>query len=544
MDTPVAAYDSRAADCLSRPDDAAVIDLVTPSMPRPRPPSVSPRGEPGTVATGTAALRQPRDPTLSRLAWTTTLLRRPAAVTVAAEVVLNAIFPAAFVIYILRCSANIPILDTWGFIPTIATFIEHGHVSFASLWSPDGSVHPIIWRLVMLEVAQHFHFDVQLIKLLAAPCALVELSVCYWALVRLMRPHRVSASLLVLVPITALRFGLNNWETILEEWNVQNLAAVAASMLALLAISAIFRTSSGHKRGALLSIGIVLCVIASFLGEPGLLAWPACIIVSLFPWETGYAAERCCLVLATLAFFFVCLPGTATASLGYDLHHVGSMVLFAIAALGNGILGQINNTPAPGLATAFGVIELLLSVAAAAAISRRATSAAAKNRYRVPFGLVGFGLMAAMTMSLDRLPFGLDTATSSRYVVSTDTAAIGLYLVFVGFAVSALHGRARAARSQVVRLPLSLLAPITAVIILFGSGFGDAQQYQLGNARLSYFVSLQYYACHAASATPAQLRAFQYPLQGPPPLRVAIADLAQAHLSVFSDNACSTLSSP
>jgi hypothetical protein len=93
----------------------------------------------------------------------------------------------------------------------------------------------------MLLVAQGFHFNVQLIKALAVPCALLELSACYWATRRTLSNGRAWQRLLLLLPITSVLFGWSNWESILEEWNVQNIAAVAFSLIAVMSVAAALR---------------------------------------------------------------------------------------------------------------------------------------------------------------------------------------------------------------------------------------------------------------------------------------------------------------
>jgi hypothetical protein len=484
-----------------------------------------------------------------------------------ALLVLNAIPVGGFLFFILTYTTNVPILDTWGFVPTLYAFVAHGHVSLSSLWAADGSARPILWRILMLLVAQGFHFNVQLIKALAVPCALLELSACYWATRRTLSNGRAWQRLLLLLPITSVLFGWSNWESILEEWNVQNIAAVAFSLIAVMSVAAVFAAATSRRK-MLLAGGIVCCLIASLLGEPGLLSWPACLVVSFFPWVRGRIIARSCLVLTAVVFFAIYLPGTASASLQYDLQHVGLVIEFAIAALGNGILGMVDNQPALGVALAFGALQIILCLAAMIAVLR--TKPPGREPYRIYVGLIAFGLIGALSIALARTDYGLATATSSRYVVTTAPTIVGLYLLCVRVSLDAhaRHPRASATRPmgpmrsgyvlvadserpRTERLRLmgfGGLALLAALTMLSASGFADIDEYHLGSPRLGYFTSLEYYACHASSATDAQLRLFQYDPAGGEPgldlLKVAVSELYQARLSVFSGTTCATTPPP
>jgi len=268
------------------------------------------------------------------------------------------------------------------------------------------------------------------------------------------------------------------------------------------------------------------------------------------------------------ATFAIYLPGTASASLQYDLQHVGLVIEFAIAALGNGILGMVDNQPALGVALAFGALQIILCLAAMIAVLR--TKPPGREPYRIYVGLIAFGLIGALSIALARTDYGLATATSSRYVVTTAPTIVGLYLLCVRVSLDAhaRHPRASATRPmgpmrsgyvlvadserpRTERLRLmgfGGLALLAALTMLSASGFADIDEYHLGSPRLGYFTSLEYYACHASSATDAQLRLFQYDPAGGEPgldlLKVAVSELYQARLSVFSGTTCATTPPP
>ncbi len=434
-----------------------------------------------------------------------------------------------------------PILDTWGFVPNIVNFTRHGQLSAVSLWAPDGSVRPVLWRLLLMLTASRFHFDVTVIKMLSLPLLLVEVGIFYWILRRTVG-GAVWSRMLLMLPISATVCAWSNWESFLEEWNVQNIAAVTVSMLALLAAGSAFSTDRRSMQRLLACVA--LCVLASFLGEPGLLSWPACIVASIFPWPRGRHAEGGLLIASALAFFVLYLPGTHAAPLQYDVHHPVAVLEYFVAALGNGVLGMVNNQPALSVATAFGVAEIAITIIVVALHWRR--SSESKGDYRAVFGIIAFGYIGAASIALDRLTFGLASAASSRYVITTCPVIVGLYILCVGIAAD---GRARplipvegVRAGRYVRWVASSVALLVGLAMLGTSAFADLDENGLSGARLAYFMSLEYYACHAQSATNARLALFQYsPIAD---LREAIVELRSADLSLFSGAGCSSVPPP
>ena len=229
---------------------------------------------------------------------------------------------------------------------------------------------------------------------------------------------------------------------------------------------------------------------------------------------------------------------------------------------------MVDNQPALGVALAFGILQLVLSLAAMIVVLR--TKPPGREPYRIYVGLIAFGLIGALSIALARIDLGLATATSSRYVVTTAPTIIGLYLLCVRVFLDthALHHRASATRpvrpkgpgyvivadnegphtERLKQIGFGGLALVTALTMLSASGFSAVDGYHLGSARNGYFTSLEYYACHASSATDGQLELLQYDSAGGEPsldfLRVAIAELHQARLSVFSGTTCATIPPP
>jgi hypothetical protein len=269
-----------------------------------------------------------------------------------------------------------------------------------------------------------------------------------------------------------------------------------------------------------------------------------------------------CLVAAALVFLPVYLRGLPGTPLGYDLAHLGALAQYALAVLGNGVLGVIDNQPALGVAMAFGLVEIVLILIASAMILRLAP--AEREISRIPLGLIAFGGIGALTVALGRLNYGLATAISSRYVAITAPAMIGIYLLYVHLlAVRSLRASgehdvsaSRGTEAQAMRVTgdigrwgLAGLTTAAAAILLFGAAFGDREQYQLRAGRASYYSTMEYWACHASSAPDAVLRVFQWNLDGAPAardsfLRVALTDLRADGLSVFGDGTCSVLRTP
>ena len=213
-------------------------------------------------------------------------------------------------------------------------------------------------RLGLLVSAKFFSLDVQSIKLLSVPVGLLEAAcaVCAfrWALPR----SRLVVVMVVAYPVAAVIFGLNNWQNLLDEWNLMNLAAVALAFLAVLLVVQL--AWGGRRPLALLVLSMLVCALASFTGESGTLAWIICALLIWIPPTRCRLSEKLVFSITGLLFLVLYFAGTGTISSGHPLDHLGKVIEFALICLGNGIVGGAGGDLA--LARAIGIGETVVAL--------------------------------------------------------------------------------------------------------------------------------------------------------------------------------------
>ena len=406
--------------------------------------------------------------------------------------------------FILRSSANVPISDTWNFVPVLARFARTGHVAWRNVFGFYGDGRPVLERIGLLVSARFFSLDVQSIKLLSIPVGLLEAAcaVCAfrWALPR----SRLVVVLVVTYPVAIVIFGLNNWQNLLDEWNLMNLAAVALTFLGILLA---VEFASGGRRRLLLAILLVLvCVAASFTGESGTLSWIACALVIWLPPTRCRLADRIAFSATGVVFLVLYFAGTGTLSSGHPLGHLGTVLEFAFICLGNGIVGGVGGGLA--LARAVGIAEVavaLVVLAVVLAVPRLRGDRAA----RVAVGLIVFGGMGAVATGVSRLQIGLGTAMSSRYVVLTAPVAIAIYLVSVRMVALQEAGEQRGASrlrtAGLLAVPCLVAAGLSALAIV-----SDLNESRASKDKSAYYLSLQEMACNPTAFSDKRLSRFDH----------------------------------
>jgi hypothetical protein len=155
--------------------------------------------------------------------------------------------------------------------------------------------------------------------------------------------------------------------------------------------------------------------------------------------------------------------------------------------------------------------------------------------------------VSAIAMAASRLTFGLPSAASSRYVVSTAPTAIGLYLFFVRVYSESKYGlhteETIVGSRRGFRRWIPGAAAMGVGVALLGAAFVvDANELQFIGDRGMYFQDLQKYACNAALDSDGALALFQYSAGDASTnllLKEDLVELREAHLSVFSGDGCS-----
>ena len=391
-------------------------------------------------------------------------------------------------------------------------------------------------RLGLLVSAKFFSLDVQSIKLLSVPVGLLEAAcaVCAfrWALPR----SRLVVVMVVAYPVAAVIFGLNNWQNLLDEWNLMNLAAVALAFLAVLLVVQL--AWGGRRPLALLVLSMLVCALASFTGESGTLAWIICALLIWIPPTRCRLSEKLVFSITGLLFLVLYFAGTGTISSGHPLDHLGKVIEFALICLGNGIVGGAGGDLA--LARAIGIGETVVALGVMIGVLV-APQLRGDRSARVAVGLIAFGGMAAVATGVSRLQIGLSSATSSRYVVLTAPVAIGIYLVTVRLAAGGElrePGGVRRLRAVgLLAVPCLVAAALSALVIV-----SDLNETATSKDKSAYYLSLQEMACNPTAFSDKRLSRFDHSggLDGKQKaeLLAEIAELKRAKLNVFADNHC------
>ncbi len=461
--------------------------------------------------------------------WVTRLVL---AVVVLAYLVL----PALEARFILDSSANIPISDTWYFVPMMAGFTTTGHIPWGEIFSFYGAGRPVIERLGLLFDAKFFALNVQLVKLLTIVIGMLE-TLCAICAFRFALPRaRLVVVLLAAYPVALVVFCWSNWQNILDEWNLMNLAAVALVFLAIL-LAEQLRSGAG-KSTYLLVLAIVTCSVASFTGESGTLSWIACALVLWLPISRSRLREKLAFSVVGVVFLALYFAGSSPAGSGHPLHHLGEVVEFALICLGNGVIsGGVKELV---LARAIGIAEVVV-VLVLLAVFYLDRTLHEDRAVHVGVGLIAFGCMGAVATGVSRLQIGIDTAMSSRYVALTAPVAIGIYLIVVRLAAVRESEERRVSfglrRAGLFALPCLLAAAFCVTTIGF-----DVKESKVSTSKKAYYVALQHMTCDPAAYSDADLSKFDHSggldAREKAVLLDQIADLRRAKLNVFSDSLC------
>ncbi len=459
----------------------------------------------------------------------------PARIFLLVLVVAYGALPVSEALFIRASSANIPISDTWGYVPVLTTFARTGHVAWGHLFSFYGSGRPALERFGLLLSAKYLTLDVQMFKMLSVAVGVLETACVIWAF-RLALPRaRAALVLLSAYPVAILVFSFNNWQNLLDEWNVMNLAAVALAFLAV--ILTVHLRTVGARSTYLLVAVVLVCAFASFTGESGTLSWIVCALLIWIPGGRRTVIEKVAFSITAAVFLLIYFAGTSAVGSGHPLHHVGTVLDFALICLGNGVVGTgVKELP---LARVIGIAEVAVVVLLGVlVVSRRLWD---DRAVLVATGLVAFGGMGALATGVSRLQFGINAAMSSRYVALAAPVAMGIFLVLVRI-LSLSRADAKEARPPFKKAGLWALPCLVAAAFCVSGIASDVRFARAAADKQAYYVKLREVACDPSAYSTLDLSKFDHsgglrPRQKAQ-LLAQIADLRRAALSVFSDDSC------
>lgn len=446
-------------------------------------------------------------------------------------------------LFIVRASGNVPISDTWTYVPQVVRYSLGGHLPWGSVFSGYGESRPAFIRMGLLLSGRYFSFNVQEIKLVSIAFGIIQTAVLLvvfrWALPR----TRLGWVAVIAFPAALSTFCLAAWQNLLQEWNIINTASVALMIVSV--VAAVWsRTGSKHP-GLCLVLVALLCVIDSFIGESGLLDPVVCSVVLLLPpYSREVLRRQLAFPVVTVVYLLVYRWGVPGSSWAYSLHHPLSALRFAVTCMGNGVFGEYRGVNELGLSLGIGCVELVLTLAIAGALYHMRGLRGTPS-VQVGLGLIAFGSLAAVSISLSRLSYGIETAVASRYTVITAPLAIGIYIVFVSIArqLRTHQSAARIRRAPALAIALSVA---TGVLLATSSIISDVDQRNIAPDREAFFANLEFAICFPTQVADSQLAELGFMSFPTPAQKVQalseIAGLRRARLSVFSGPRCSLFS--
>ncbi|MGC8461354.1 MAG: hypothetical protein ACP5OR_05890 [Candidatus Dormibacteria bacterium] len=454
--------------------------------------------------------------------------------------------------YILTYSRNVPILDTWGMIPAISTFVSHGHIWWDTIWAPDAEARPVMWRLYYLLSAKYTAFNVQIIKLTAIPFIALLLFIYAIIIRKTTNIRSVFNIALILLPVSILICSVSNWENLLEEWNVSNICSISIAITSSLIFSRSMRFDTNRNTWIYFFLGCIGCTIASLVGEPGLIAWPACLLLTVLPWSKKRWLRRIIFLLWTLAFYEVYTNNLILHHEAIGINVIPQLIQYYLAVLGNGVIGIIHNQPATSLATAIGISELVILFMLTFSIVKLKYINLEQLRYA--FVPIIFGLAAAGLITIGRYSLGIQFATSSRYEFATSPTAVGIYLLIIAISTQVytyhhirIHTFWKNGRINCIRSVFMLTASVIVGLGLITGGIvGNVTEAPNQPYRLQYWTSLASIACNSPNISNSLLNEFQFNPPISTKYQLILNDiklLKLDKLSLFHGNTCNNLKS-
>jgi hypothetical protein len=437
--------------------------------------------------------------------------------------------PIWLVFFIYSRSANVPKADTWGFVPQLIQFVQTGHFTVHELFTPYTSGRPAFERLVLLLDVRYFNFNVQLIKLLSIPVAMLEVAcaciACHWAI-------RRASTIVVFVaafPMALVVFSARNSENFLSEWNLMNSMAVALAFVAILLVVQGNRASTGRRAGvALIFAAAAVCAFASFTGEAGALSFFACGAVMWLADPFERWVRKLVFTGLTIGFLVPYLAGVSPST-GYATHHVGETISFAVILLAGWVVRYPHTV---NLVLGIGIAEIALALAVLV-IFLRDREVRRDKAMQTAIGLITFAVLSALSAATSRGRLGTMAALVPRYAVVAAPMIFGIYIAGI-----TLYSRRRAVRGSPtpaardrtrVVLLYGLVVPVAVLASLF-SLWSDAT----APPQAKYYAAMQRVACGAPSKYESAIGPFPSPRVYRKEIVQAMIELREERMSAFS----------
>jgi hypothetical protein len=309
--------------------------------------------------------------------------------------------------------------DDWGFVSLVHA-AQTGHLSFGLLWAQHNENRMAIPYLAMLAVALPTHYDTKVVMLLDGVFFVATFGL-WLAIVSSYCQRRVTLPLVAVCGV--VWFSLADWQNAL--WGFQLAWYLILGLLMGMLLLLLNRSPDRPELGRLVG-AVAVAVVASYSSAQGLLLWPVGLLCLAWGWwgpgRSRARVEAPVWVGAGAVATAVYFVGYAGKGFSPDVL-VDSPRLVVESVLAN--IGNVFPSASPllGLHEALGAV-LLLATGVVSYLSLR--DRALEQRGILPLCLLVFAVLFDLSVTTDRLIFGLALSVTSRYTMANLLLPLGL----------------------------------------------------------------------------------------------------------------------
>ncbi len=325
-----------------------------------------------------------------------------------------AVLVAGYFWFIAAFGANTIWNDQWSDLMLIQNAYS-GHLTLSALWAQHNESRILFPNLVVLLLAEVTHFNVKAEEFLSGLTLVGATAV----LILGHRRRSPATPLILYVPVALVMLSFVGYGNTL--WGFQ-----FAWYLVLLALSVSLVLCDHPRWDWLVFTGaIVAGVVGSYSSLQGLLIWPAGLVILLVRRRSP---------LYWLAWIGSAAITTALYSINYNrrlgvadptyvLHHPVPGMRFFLFSVGN-VFGSHGGDGA--------VVLGILIVGTALWLVISSLRQSRNETAPLGVGLICFGLLFALTITIGRSPGGLDASGASQYTTFDLLTLVGCYLLILG----------------------------------------------------------------------------------------------------------------
>lgn len=354
----------------------------------------------------------------------------------------------ATLLYVRSFGVDVFYADEWDLVPLLRESAR-GTLGAADLLAQhNGHVYLFPWSLMLL-LGRLTGYDTVPLMYLVAACLLATSLAVFHAYARSV--GRSPLACLLFLPVPLLLFSLRQHENLL--WGNQ-ISFAFAQTFSVFALYLLFVTTEGRRRKLAFPASVLCATVASCSAAPGLLAWPAGLVLLMISPGGGKPPSRphtpaWGLLGAVVWLFYLAGRGGSGAEPPplSALGHPAAWAEYLITLSGGSLFWGEGAIPTAG--------TLLVLLAGAALALILAFGKAGENAFWVSLGV--FSLLSLALIAAGRSGFGEEAfaqAVVSRYAAFSIPGVVALYCLLANLALNA--------RSRVAA---GLLAPLAAAML-------------------------------------------------------------------------------